>query len=540
VFILDINKVEVTPSREAVKWSAKTRAAVIDSYNKIVETATLLVNTELDSTKDYLEWLQKVSSVKSSLSNNNNDGNNSVIQKLSGVIDASTITKIYYRKNGLNKLYTSNVKDVIGDKLLLRIFTYDSYAKKIIRKKVKIISNLHLFSIYVTTGASDKYKDRYIFELLKKTSFIVLKKLESWEDDIESNLIGNSSILKDYDAVVVPEIIKDGYIQEELDGYVIEDEEEGSTSTAVVDANYRAKLRKLEEKILLHKALRGYSDITYPSHEVKIKDILMGYMDETIIYGSFSNRNLINNILSLCPSSIFTNIDPYSGNDSYFGDSFKPKMVELLKNKNISIINAILISKDNVKHVQNLSNFEHVSDFVVESYKDGKLVINKVIRLVLTFHVIKKLLTKYNISYREHNIHKEAYEVTKFITPEFITIMGLMNHFPDNHTILPMFQSGINYELGKKSLDESTLADYMTELNDNLPDELCEKIDDIMDIHIIDTILIQKVEDYCRVYEKYFTIIDSFSNYGAENAYKLLHKLANKYEEFPKELGYFQ
>ena len=538
--ILDINEVEVTPSRETVVWSAKTRTAVINSYNKIVETATKLVNTDLNSTKDYLEWLCKVSSIKASLASGNSNDRNSIIQRLSGIIDSSTINKIYYRNNGLTKLFTKDLKKVIGDHFLLRIFAYEKHTNKIVRTKIKTVTDLHTFNFYVTDGASDKYKDRYIFENIEKQAFIVIKRLEHWQSTTEGTLIGNSKILVNYDTIIVPDTFKDIYVQEELNGNNILDSED--TTTVSVDSNYRAKLRKLEEKILLHEAQGHYSGVTYSSVEFKIKDILLNYKNNTILYGSFANRSLINSVLTLCPTTIF--IDNHIDNSNYLYNEihsiFKPLLKSMNVKKNLPTIRAILVNKEGIKHLQEINNFKYIADFIVESYTNGKIIINKLIRFVLTFYVIKRLLNKYAIPYKNNMSFLGNSEKNAFFTQEFINILGIVVQFPDDVSILPMFQAGINYELGKDSLDISTLNDYMYDLNENLPDELCDNIDEITDIHILDIELINKVEIYCKKYVRYFSIIDNLVNYTDNSTYKFLGELAKNYEEFPEELGYFQ
>ncbi len=535
--ILDINEVEVTPSREAVVWSAKTRAAVVKSYNEIVDTATKLINQELNNATDYWDWIQKAGSIKSALVTNKS-ATGSVLQKLSGIIDASTINKIYYRKEGMNKLYTSSVKDIMGDKLLVRIFGYDNWGRKVKRDKIKSVNSVSGYNTYVTEGASNKYKDRYIYEQIENKEYVVVKRLEFWQSEKTSNLIGNSNKLLSYDNVVVPEDFMDLYLKEEVDGSSFDDDESISVT---VDPTRLAKLRKLEQKVLFHKAYANSNAITYTSNEVKISNILRDYSKETVIYGSFANRSLINEVVGLFPHKIFSIINyydvPYHVQDTDLLDTYE----KTLASKEVSEVNAMLISKENVKYLSDKENFQHISEFLVESYKDNKLVFNKTLRFALTFHLISKILDKHNIN----SLNKDFYDldtVNKFYTSEFLNLRLFAEFFKSavSDFISPFFNAAILYEMGKDNLDSSTSQDYLDAVDKHLPEELCEMIDEIEDLHIIDVDLVNKAEEYCQFYAKYNPILKTIRYASDVDIIDTLYPLVQNYERFPEESKYFQ
>ena len=106
--------------------------------------------------------------------------------------------------------------------------------------------------------------------------------------------------------------------------------------------------------------------------------------------------------------------------------------------------------------------------------------------------------------------------------------------------ITPFFGHAISYEMGKNNLDARTLQDYLSAVDDTLPEALCEKIDEIEDLHIIDVELINKTEEYAKFYSKYNPILREI-NYASDIAIlEVLHPLVEHYEEFPKETEYFQ
>ncbi len=535
--ILDINDVEVTPSREAVVWSPKTRKAVISSYNQIVDTATKLINKELANAVDYWEWIQKAGSIKNALiKNQSSDG--SVLQKLSGIIDASAINRIYYQKHNMNKLYTSDVKEIIGDKLLVRIFSYERYERKIKRVKIKSVNAVSGLTAFINDGPSDKYKDRYIYENVTNGNYVVIKRLDQWSTEKTSNLIGNSNLLLSYSDITVPEDIMDLYLKEEVDGDVFDDDE---SSTTTIDPNRLAKLRKLEQKILFHQARDDNGSIVYSSQEIKISDILAKYKDQIVVYGTFGERALMDSILGMFPYMIFDIVPSYKMPYSVNSTEIVAMYQELLNSKGIGKVNAILVSKDNSKYIEDKSNFQHISEFIIESYTDGKLVFNKIIRFVLTIKYIKKLIASYNIPALGKNL-VDAPAIGAFYGKEFVQMILLSEIFSSSIVtgMATLVTNAVAYELGKGKVDLSTSQDYLETVDKFFPEELCDIVDEITDLHIIDTKAVEKAEEYCKFYSKYNPILREI-NYASDiDILEVLHPLVKHYEEFPKEGDYFQ
>ena len=533
--ILNINDVEVTPSREAVVWSTKTRAAVIDSYNKIVDTATKLINNELNNASDYWDWLQKVGSIKNALVTNQ-AATGTVLQKLSGIIDASAINKIYYRKDGMNKLYVSDIKEMIGEKLLVRLFSYDRYSRSMKRDKIKSIGSISGVASYITSGSSDKYRDRYIFEQVERKAFVVIKRLENWNLENTSNLISKSSILKDYDSVIVPENFMDLYLKDEVDSGNSEDDE--SVSVAV-DSNRLARLRKLEQKVLFHKP-KFFDSISYTATEVKISDIMTEYADQLVIYGAFDSRSLINSVIGLYPFSMLEIMNKYRIPHHISDESIYSFIVDYLDVQGAKKINAILISKENKKYLNGLNNFQYITEYMIESYKSGKLVFNKSLRIALTFKTISKIISKYNIPFPSKDLLLEG-SVYNLYTKEFLQIYIASEFFNSSstNTVDLFFNNAISYEMGKNKVDDSILNDYLRSVESLLPEELCGSIDEITDIHIVDVDLINKTYEYCELYKKYNPILKGVKWIADVDIINILDPLIKGVETFPKELGIF-
>ncbi len=533
--ILDINDVEVTPPRESIVYSPKTRTAVVEIYNKIVETATNLVNSELAKADDYWGWMKKAASIKSALVQSSS-GDSSVLQKLAGVIDASSVNKIFFHKKGMNKLYVSDVKEMVGDKLLIRVYKYDRWGRKVNRIKIKSISTIAGLTAYVTDGASDKYKDRYLYEVVENKQFIVVKRSEGWEEIKKSALVGNSTELLSYDDIKVPEDVMDNYLAEEISGSAISDDESDG-GTQIIDSNRLAKLRKLEEKILFHSA-KIASPISYTSNEIKINDILSKFALKKVVYGSFDNRQLMNNVMTLFPYKMFDIIDSYRLSYTINQIDYNTHYDKVLNFHDIKSVDAILISKDNQKYFSKKSNFEHITDFIIEDYENKKLTFNPMIRLSLTVHYIGKLINSFRI-YVPHRAVLKSKIAKTFYGEDFLNtlILNEVFHSKLDTYVIPFFKNAVSYEMGKDSLDQTTLNDYLTAVDDKLPDELCDIIDEIEDIHIVDVDLIRKTEEYCKFYSKFNPILHHVNNSSDVKIYKLLEELVHDRENKPIALG---
>jgi hypothetical protein len=178
---------------------------------------------------------------------------------------------------------------------------------------------------------------------------------------------------------------------------------------------------------------------------------------------------------------------------------------------------------------------------MVESYKNNVLILNKIIRLALTFKLIHGIVSKYNISLPAKEII-ETEALRNLYTEEFLNILVVNEFFKTakQRGISEFFTNAISYEMGKGVLDDSTLKDYLKAVDKHLPDELCNTIDEIEDIHIIDVALINKTEEYCKFYSKYNPILKEV-NYGTDIAIvEILYPLIKNYEQFPEEIKYFQ
>ncbi len=526
--ILDINDVEVTPSRESVIWSPKTRKAIMQSYEKVVETATKMINDTLNQEKDFFSWIIKASQVKASI-NSSSSSQTQAFQKLASILDPSAIRNIKYTANNNNIAYEEKLDELIGKLVLVREFAYRSYARKVERTKIKMAMSLSGYQqFYITTGASDKYKDRYISEEIAQGSFVVIKLMEGYKADNRALLVEADSKLLDYDAVTVPEDVMDRYIlEEENDGEISDDE---GTVSVQRDSNYLAKLRKKEQKVLYHKGYAA-SPISYTSREVKIIDIHTEFFNKNIVYGTFSDRELINATFQNMPQHLLEmNVDSYNSDYYKFAENMRSDFMNYYDLKEHQ---PVLISADVQKHFIKEPNFKYIADFIIESYKDGVLVFNKALRVSYTYFVIQNMLHK-EFGYSSALADTDA-SVFFEENIQSIALVAAACSKRITRTVNDFYNACINYELNKfNDLDESIISQNLQRIDELLPDQLCDKVDELKDIKLLDFELLGEVRKIVTFYGKFSEILSSINSYNYKDALKPLKEYILQYETPPQ------
>lgn len=371
--ILDINDIEVTPSREAAIWSAKTRQAVLQKYEDVQNTAKKVVDDSLKGEDDYLSWLRKVNAVLGA-ANNRND--NSLLSKLASIIDVTQIKDLSFKGNK-NLTYKTDFKKAIANFANCRVINYSQYSKKVSRDTTTEIGCLRN-EVYFTRGNADALKDRYISE---KGAFTLINL------KVDDELIGSkflNSILespeaKDYDAIVVPEDVIESYMASDMDTDEIAEE--------VVVKYDRALLRKQQQKIVLHKARHDYPKWVLASSEHKISDIRFLSNTNELVYLRYGERDSVMGILNGACKGVFAS----NSSDLTLTSEFRKKYLSTDK-----FITIYATADENLKYLQGAEMFTHISDFVVDHLvqSEGKVVFSETIKYLATLSLINELIYK--------------------------------------------------------------------------------------------------------------------------------------------------
>lgn len=423
--------IQLSPSRERVVFNENTKNYLVSKFNEVVKEASGLIEKELVET-DFIQWLSKASKALSRFDNN------SVIGKMSGIIDKEDISPIYNKSKISFKQNPNLIFDKYGiqARLVRKVEHYREKAK-IDRSPISDWSYWNPEHIYIQTEASSNTKDFYITTVLTNGSFILLKEdeldkfLESislktnsetdfmnLQKDHEDKMLNHrtevlnalyaSKFLKVYEDVIVPEDWK-----KQLE----ESEEKIDSQGNVVSLTPQEK-RKLEQKIVVQTLKKtadsngiSGSNFNFTKQEPKIVDF---QADTNVYYGTEEDKEL----LHIAANILDTRFNIHNMNDwrvsrnssayitSFYLTKFKlVKVAEVIAKKYCKTLNKIQSLFYNL-NTTNLSmeTTEHIRDWYT-----AKLIDEQIDKLKFFYHfdTINKDLA---------DIYQEVY---KFTTSNF-------------------------------------------------------------------------------------------------------------------------
>jgi hypothetical protein len=216
-------EIEISPSRESLIWSDQTKAIVLKRFNDCAETATLLVQQELNE-PDFLKWIKICSSLSGRAWNSK-----SPIARLSRLVDINKIkptfnkTTLKYRNSLLNVINARAVSYITEKKA-------NKQVQKVYRDKITFMTESSVLPFYLCTGQVSNRKDKYLLNLhsegyvivqhyssealhanithIRKTYDKVPYQTFLDEYNLLMELIATSNIVLDYEAVIVPDSFK--------------------------------------------------------------------------------------------------------------------------------------------------------------------------------------------------------------------------------------------------------------------------------------------------------------------------------------------
>jgi len=558
--ILDVNDVEVTPSRESVVWSPKTRKAIIRKYENIVETATRMINKDLNTTTDYFEWYLKAATVSSTIKSSSQG--NSVIAELSNIVDISQLGDLHFVSPDIQVKYESGIHKMLGVKDVgFRSHNYNKYSRKVDRKPIVAVAELASYKkIYVSFKNADRYVDRYLHEQNGDMPIAVLRITDEtdWKAIKRLNLVVNSSIMFKYDEIEVPDDIMAGYLSDDIS------EDDGTSdevsATPTLTPWQRELLRRQQQKVIYHYMYN--SDGTFTSVEETLKDFSQGLSNKIAVVSPAGDRSLLVDTMRILPSQVSIMGDKYaaygSSRTAYLEDAYSYILGGTSQNKWVeknlypykNKIRAVLARTDLVDKLADVTNSMTTIDFIVKSYKNGILELSDIISFYLT---MKPLYDKFSnlelfsaVS-QAANILDKYHGQGSFNASEaenFKALFGpIFEHLQYAHMITnikstyspPTFYAKIlRYHLAVANDDMVDAANVLDDINATLPDELCDKIDEITEIRGFNYQYYKVMLEYINYFEKFKWSLKSFNkDYYAPEPIEELSKLILNYEKPP-------
>lgn len=286
--------IEVTPSREGVIWSEKTKAMVNQRFLDVQAIASKAIQEELMET-DFWKWIRTCFSIGTRYSHNGND----VVSRLAKIIDITEIQPVY-NPNPKIKFTATGILSGLN----IRHVTMESeqrqnkYKNVVKRKELREIGshiNYPVFFMAADIAASNR-KDKWLlkmypagFLLLREPTTVEkmkemgefsdtmiewiaaarIKRAEVSLEDLYKLMIASESMI-DYTSIVVPDEFKATDTEEqEKEDTTTEEKEEIKVAT-----QSSAERLKLEGKIIVHSPRVIGSSTTIANDKGESKKIL--------------------------------------------------------------------------------------------------------------------------------------------------------------------------------------------------------------------------------------------------------------------------
>jgi hypothetical protein len=400
--------VAINPSRESVIWNDVTRKAVTTKFEKVVDIASNIVEESLNQT-DFVEWLNACSNVVGGYVNSQ-----SVLGRLSRIVDKSALKPSF---KGKFTIKYGLLERMFPGFLVRTVNLSNEYRDKKNHTKVNRSPQISWSSsvgqnIYITEGSANPTKDIYLvksssrmftlitipsdeklMELVKDTPSLKLSMLQDIRDGIVS-LFKESSLVKDYDSVVIPDNWQDT-IADILNG----EEVVGENIITLTPA----EKRELENRVVLytlnHNRWRGDNRLF---DNVK-KEPKLGEIKEwkgTVIYGTQEDEELLHFTASLFDLQL-----------NLYREDFK----------------LVKISKQLVKHFK---QHTHVKDFFLQ-IKNGTITMDSFLVSWHTGRLITEHLAKLPLLNNFSTINPEIVDDVAFLrnyaATHYFTLVGYSN-----------------------------------------------------------------------------------------------------------------
>jgi len=222
--------VEVSPSRESLVWSEKTKEMVLKRFSDAAQSASVLIKKELTQ-PDFIDWLRACNAVRNRWSNADD-----IVSRLANIVDMSKV-KLPYSQDTTVQYEEDLIRRDNGhvDLKLVRLLDVKKANKSAtkVERDLLSISNLPTnCPIFLKTGRASNRQDRYL--LTQHKNFVIIDVSENIVTSVAARIQDNdplsdythyqkiyyylskSTHVLDYNSVEVPESFKGTEEEEEL------------------------------------------------------------------------------------------------------------------------------------------------------------------------------------------------------------------------------------------------------------------------------------------------------------------------------------
>lgn len=256
---IKVNPEEVTinPSRESLIWDDNTRNAVLNTYKKVSDIATRMLNSSI-STENFVDWMFTVAQLSDVSRYMKSDKDKNILVRLKEIANMKEV-ELYFTTYDNTKLY---LKDILNA-FAMRMVTVEEKAKagnkvlKVTRTRASASSFNENFKFFIKQepGASSNKRDKYLFD--KYGPFYIIEHVNhaynyAWYTESETKTSVSKEYMENIFSMVSATLAESKYADnfvvyesvEVPDTYNDEEEELLETATADVEDAEVAKSRR--------------------------------------------------------------------------------------------------------------------------------------------------------------------------------------------------------------------------------------------------------------------------------------------------------
>ncbi len=172
-------EVTVSPSRESLIWDENTKKMVVQRFKDTVKSATVLIEKELATEKDFLRWVIKCVQAGSSYGNQD-----TVLGRLANLINMEDISPKFQGASYRNPFQFIRYRKVFKEILKKANQT----GTKVIRDSNPELSQIARFPVILKDSPTSGRKDKYLLSLysngfltIDKPIWLVNPEIENWK-----------------------------------------------------------------------------------------------------------------------------------------------------------------------------------------------------------------------------------------------------------------------------------------------------------------------------------------------------------------------
>ncbi len=428
--------IEVTPSREGVMWSQKTKDMVSARFTTVQKIASDLIQEELKET-DLIKWLRICTSIGDKYTSGN-----AVVSRLSKIVDMADINPQFLRHPDIRYFPMGVLSGLYMRHVIVKQKEVQNTIRRVVeRNELKHAgAQIHLPIVLIKTGEPvSNRKDRYLNSLYDHGFLLIAEPMT--EQVMEEQNLGER--LKEYlvklrmDCKTSPELLWD-YVTtstevvfytdiEVPDHFTGTDEEEDSSEDSEEDQKTLAaaaataeERRKLENKILVHtprsvqpkmidviedeqSGTKGvYQNYVWEKIEQRISEI-NNWKEPEIYYGTDDDQEALTLVAFLTRQDLTStlykefnrseNCNQWSARTNTLDNQWYNKY--RCQNFYDTDVKLIRVSQANRRYVR---DFRHVNEFFI-SIKNNKVGMSNTLIKWNTARIIKQCINQVGFLY---------------------------------------------------------------------------------------------------------------------------------------------